>query len=188
MAVEELLNERVALLPPGSEGLVLQPYWGPGLSRPLAKGAIIGFSDVHTKYHFYRAIIEGIAYALREGLESIQKSQKHKIKKLMISGGGSQSDLICQITADIFGLPASRVQTFETTSLGAAMAAFTGLGVFENIYEAKKKMTRITSTFYPNETAHAKYNYLYKKVYVKMFPQLRGMYKDIKKFNKKEFE
>lgn len=187
MAVEELLNSKLSTIPPGSDGLVLQPYWGPGLSRPLAKGAIIGFSDVHTMEHFYRAIIEGIAYALREGLEGIEKSQKHKVKSLMISGGGSQSDIICQITADVFGLPVSRVQTFETTSLGAAIATFTALGEYANVEEAMQKMSRISSTFYPDETAHKKYNYLYNKVYVKMFPQLKDIYKDIKKYDKKEF-
>ena len=70
----EILNSRLTDIPPGSDGLVLQPYWGPGLRRPLAKGAIIGFSDVHTREHMYRAIIEGITYALREGLEGIEKS------------------------------------------------------------------------------------------------------------------
>ena len=187
MAVEQLLDERLSNIPPGSNGLVLQPYWGPGLSRPLAKGAVIGFSDVHTKEHLYRAIIEGIAYALREGLEGIEKSQKHKVKRLMISGGGSQSDAICQITSDIFGLPVSRVQTFETTSLGAAIATFVAAGEFPSVEEAMKKMSRVTSTFFPNETAHKQYNYLYKKVYIKMFPQLKDLYKDIKKFDKKEF-
>ena len=187
MAVEELLNEKLATIAPGSDGLVLQPYWGPGLSRPLAKGAIIGFSDVHTMAHLYRAIIEGIAYALREGLEGIEKSQKHKVKSIMISGGGSQSDAICQITSDVFGLPVSRVQTFETTSLGAAIATFVGLGEFASVEEAMKSMSRVTSTFTPNELAHKKYDYLYSKVYVKMFPQLKDIYKDIKKFDKKEF-
>ena len=187
MAVEEILNSKLGEIPPGSDGLVLQPYWGPGLSRPLAKGAIIGFSDVHTMEHLYRAIIEGIAYALREGLESIEKSQKHKIKSIMISGGGSQSDVICQITSDIFGLPVSRVQTFETTSLGAAIATFVGLGEFETVEEAMSKMSRVTSTFQPDEKAHRQYNYLYKKVYVKMFPQLKDIYKDLKKYDKKEF-
>ena len=105
----------------------------------------------------------------------------------MISGGGSQSDIICQITADIFGLPVSRVQTFETTSLGAAIATFTGLGIYPSVEEATKAMSRISSTFYPDDSAHKKYNYLYKKVYVKMFPQLSGIYKDIKKFDKKGF-
>ena len=187
MAVEEVLNQKCATIPPGSDGLVLQPYWGPGLSRPLAKGAIVGFSDVHTMVHLYRAIIEGIAYALREGLESIEKSQKHRIKSLMISGGGSQSDAICQITSDIFGLPVSRVQTFETTSLGAAIATFVGLGEFESVEQAISKMSRISATFYPDEKAHKQYQYLYKKVYVKMFPQLKDIYKDLKKYDKKEF-
>jgi sugar (pentulose or hexulose) kinase len=72
-------NDALKLVPPGSDGLVLQPYWGPGLSRPLAKGAIIGFSDAITREHFYRAIIEGIAYALREGLEHFEQKTHHPI-------------------------------------------------------------------------------------------------------------
>ncbi len=187
MAVEELLNDKLSTIPPGSDGLVLQPYWGPGLSRPLAKGAIVGFSDIHTMVHLYRAIIEGIAYALKEGLSSIEKSQKHKIKSLMISGGGSQSDAICQITSDIFGLPVSRVQTFETTSLGAAISTFVGLGIYDSVESAISEMSRVSSTFYPNEKAQKQYNYLYKRVYVKMFPQLKDIYKDLKKYDKKEF-
>ena len=187
LAVESLLDSKLYTIAPGSDGLVLQPYWGPGLSRPLAKGAIIGFSDVHTRYHLYRAIIEGIAYALREGLEGIEKSQKHKVKQLMISGGGSQSDAICQITSDVFGLPVSRVQTYETTSLGAAIATFVALGEFPSIEEAIKEMSRVSSTFYPDNTNHKKYNYLYNKVYLKMFPQLKDVYKDIKKYDKKDF-
>ena len=186
-AVEELLNTQLSTVPPGSDGLVLQPYWGPGLSRPLAKGAVVGFSDVHTKEHLYRAIIEGIAYALKEGLQSIEKSQRNKVKRIMISGGGSQSDEVCQITADVFGLPVSRVQTFETTSLGAAIATFVGLGRFASIEEATNKMTRITKVFEPDESVHKRYQYLYKNAYVKLFPQLKGIYKDLKKYEKKEF-
>lgn len=185
MAVEEVLNSKLSEIPPGSDGLVLQPYWGPGLSRPLAKGAIIGFSDIHTKLHMYRAIIEGVAYALREGLESIQRSQRKKVKSLMISGGGSQSSAICQITADIFGLPVSRVQTFESTSLGAAIATFYAAGEFKTVEDAIKGMSHIRDTFEPNELASQQYNYLYKKVYTKMFPQLKDIYKDLVRYNKK---
>lgn len=182
---EELANEKLSEIPPGSDGLVLQPYWGPGLRRPLSTGAIVGFSDIHTKYHMYRAIIEGIAYALREGLEGIEKSQHHKVKKLMISGGGSQSDVICQITADIFGLPVSRVQTFETTSLGAAIATFTALGEFESIDVAIKAMSHKSNTFIPDEETHKQYNFLYKKAYVRLYPHAKDIYKEIKKYNNK---
>ncbi len=185
MSTEEMLNKDLAKIPPGSDGLVLQPYWGPGLRRPLAKGGIIGFSDIHTREHLYRAIIEGICYALREGKESIEASQKHKIKELMISGGGSQSDAICQITADIFGLPVSRVQTYETTSLGAAISLFTALGEFENVNEAIKAMSHKTITFSPNEVASQQYDDLYKEVYLKMYPRLKGIYKHINKFTKR---
>ena len=185
MAVEEILNAKLSRVPPGSDGLVLQPYWGPGLKRPLAKGAIVGFSDVHTKLHMYRAIIEGIAYALKEGLESIEKSQKHKISKIMISGGGSQSDAICQITADIFGLPVYRVQTFETTSLGAALATFVACGEYSSYEEAKEQMVRETTSFEPNKVAQQQYKYLYNKVYLKMYPQMSDIYKSITKYNKK---
>ena len=185
MAVEELLNKDLSKIPPGSDGLVLQPYWGPGLRRPLAKGGIIGFSDVHTREHIYRAIIEGIAYALKEGLEGIEKSQHHKVKELRISGGGSQSDVICQITADIFNLPVSRVQTFETTSLGAAISTFVALKEFNSIEEAMEKMTRKTQVFTPNAEATKRYDELYRRVYLKMYPKLKNVYKDINKFTKR---
>ncbi len=185
LAVEELLNARLAEIPPGSDGLVLQPYWGPGLSRPLSKGAIVGFSDVHTREHLYKAIIEGIAYALREGLEGIEKSQKHKVKQIRISGGGSQSEAICQITADIFNLPVSRVQTFETTSLGAAMSTFLALGYFNSIEEVTEAMSHQSITFYPNAVNNQKYEYLYKNAYLKLYPSLKGIYKDIKTFGKR---
>ena len=185
-SIEELLNTKLNRIPPGSNGLIVQPYWGPGLSRPLARGAIVGFSDIHTRDHLYRAIIEGIAYSLREGLEGIEKSQRNKIKELRISGGGSQSDDICQITADIFGLPVSRVQTFETTSLGASIGVFVAAKHFANIEDATKAMSHKGKTFYPNEIAKKQYDYLYKNVYVKMYPQLKGVYKDINKFSKRE--
>lgn len=185
MAVEELLNSNLAKINPGSDGLVLQPYWGPSLSRPLSKGCIVGFSDNHTREHLYRAIIEGIAYALREGLEGIEKSQHHKINEIRISGGGSQSSVICQITADIFGLPVSRVQTYETTSLGAAISVFTALNEFPNITEAINTMSHKTTTFQPNPVAHQQYEYLYKKVYLKMYPQLKHQYEAISAFRKK---
>jgi len=184
-AIEEIMNSSLEDIPPGSEGLVLQPYWGPGLSRPLAKGAIVGFSDIHTREHLYRAIIEGIAYALKEGLQGIEKSQCKKVKEILISGGGSRSDAICQITADIFDLPVKRVQTSETTSLGAAISTFVACGHYSNVEIAMKNMSHITKKFNPNEVAVQQYDYLFKKVYLKMYPQLKEVYRDINHFEKR---
>ena len=186
LAVEEIMNSKISHIPPGSEGLVVQPYWGPGLSRPLSKGSVVGFSDVHTREHLYRAIIEGIAYALREGLEGIEKAQHRKVRELRISGGGSQSEVVCQITADVFGLPVSRVQTYETTSLGSAIATFLALGEFSSLDEALSSMCHETSRFEPNEVAHQQYQYLYKNVYLKLYPRLKDVYKNIKQFADKK--
>ena len=171
--IEEILDEWLNDVSAGSDGLILQPYWGPGLARPLAKGAIVGFSNVHTRKHIYRAIVEGIAFALREGLESIERSQKQKVKSLRISGGGSLSNEICQITADIFGLEISRVQTIESTSLGAAIATFTAINEFKDVHEAVKNMTKISETFKPNKDNFRVYDEIYHKVYLKMYPRLK---------------
>jgi len=185
IALEEL-NKKMLAIAPGSDGLVLQPYWGAGLRRPLAKGAIIGFSDVHTNIHMYRAIIEGIAYCLREGLELFEKKRlHHKIEKIRISGGGSQSDAICQITADIFGLPVSRIQTFECSSLGAAMAGFISAGEFKTPKEAAEAMVHQSKEFIPDMENHKKYDYLFENVYMKMYPNLKGIYKELKTYETK---
>ena len=173
--IEQILDEWLDDVPVGSDGLILQPYWGPGLARPLAKGAIVGFSSVHTRKHIYRAIVEGIAFALREGLESIEKSQKQKVKSLRISGGGSLSDEVCQITADIFGLEISRVQTIESSSLGAAIATFTAVNEFNDAREAVKNMTKFSKTFKPNKERHELYEQIYHRVYLKMYPRLKPL-------------
>lgn len=178
------LNNAMEKINPGSDGLVLQPYWGPGLRRPLAKGAIIGFSDTHTKVHVYRAIIEGIGYCLREGLELFERKRlHHKIEKIRVSGGGSQSDAICQITADIFNLPVSRIQTFECSSLGCAIAGFIAAGEFKNVEEASKAMVHQTVEFKPNPENAKKYKYLFENVYMPMYPSLKNIYANIKKYN-----
>ncbi len=179
LAMEDLLNRKMMEIPPGSDGLVLQPYWGPGLRRPEARGSIVGFNNNHTRLHIYRAIIEGIAYALRDGLETIEWRQKHKVKEIRVSGGGSQSDAICQITADIFGLPVKRSQTYETATIGTALTTFYYLGEFKTIDEAVEKMVHLEQTFIPNMDNHKRYDILYKSVYKKLYPNLKGVYKKL---------
>lgn len=183
LAVEEYFNKKLLEISPGCNGLVLQPYWGPTLKRPNARGAIIGFSDCHTLYHVYRSIVEGIAYGLRDGLEGIQKRQHAKITEIAVSGGGSKSDAICQITSDIFGVPVFRVQTNETAALGCAIVCYKYLGVYKTYEEAVNNMVRRTNVFYPNMENHKKYDVLFKKVYLKMFNRLSDMYVSLKKFS-----
>ena len=180
--VEKLLEELVKEVPPGSEGLILQPYWSPGLRRPgpEARGAIIGFDDVHTRAHVYRAILEGIAYALREGAERTSKRSRVAITELRVAGGGSQSEAAMQLTADIFGLPAYRPHTYEASGLGAAIDAAVGAGVHTDFSSAVKAMTRIGDCFEPDMQAHAVYDDLYRNVYLKMYEKLKPLYEDIR--------
>ncbi|MHA7924767.1 MAG: FGGY-family carbohydrate kinase [Marinobacter sp.] len=179
---EALFDELVKAVPPGSMGLMLQPYWSPGVRQPgpEAKGSIIGFGDVHTRSHIYRAILEGLAYALREGKEKIEKRSGVKIRKLRVAGGGSQSDAAMQLTADVFGLPAERPHTYETSGLGAAIDAAVGLGLHPDFDTAVANMTRVGDVFHPNEETRALYQQLYSEVYLKMYPQLQPLYRKIR--------
>ncbi|PIE43566.1 MAG: carbohydrate kinase [Gammaproteobacteria bacterium] len=179
---EMLFDELVRSVPAGSMGLMLQPYWSPGVKEPgpEAKGAVIGFGDVHTRAHLYRAILEGLAYALREGKERIEKRSGVKVEKLRVAGGGSQSDAAMQLTADIFGLPAERPHIYETSGLGAAIDAAVGLGIYSNFDQAIAAMTRVGETFYPKQENVKTYQRLYSEVYLKMYRQLRPLYQSIR--------
>ncbi|MGO1462220.1 MAG: FGGY-family carbohydrate kinase [Marinobacter sp.] len=179
---EALFDELVREVPAGSMGLMLQPYWSPGVKQPgpEAKGSIIGFGDVHTRSHIYRAILEGLAYALREGKENIEKRSRVRIKTLRVAGGGSQSDAAMQLTADVFGLPAERPHTYETSGLGAAIDAAVGLGLHPDFATAVAQMTRVGDTFYPQPDTQALYEQLYSEVYLKMYPQLQPLYRKIR--------
>ncbi|MEO5686788.1 MAG: FGGY-family carbohydrate kinase [Burkholderiaceae bacterium] len=178
VAPEALLDELVAAVPPGSLGLILQPYWTPGIRHPGpdAKGAIIGFGDAHTRAHVYRAILEGLGYALRDGRERIEKKTGVALTELRVSGGGSQSDAALQLTADIFGLPASRPHVYETSGLGAAIDGAVGLGLHADFPSAVRAMTRVARTFEPDASNAALYDQLYEQVYQKMYPRLAPLY------------
>ena len=180
---EVLFDDLVRAVPPGSMGLTLQPYWSPGvrIPGPEAKGAIIGWGDVHTRAHLYRAILEGLAYALREGAERTERRTKTRITELRVSGGGSQSPAAIQLTADVFGLPTSRPHTFETSGLGAAIVAAVGLGIHPSFEAAVAAMTRVAEVREPDPVAHRMYDELYRDVYRRMYPALKPLYGAIRR-------
>jgi len=182
VTAESLFDELVKTVPPGSMGLLLQPYWAPGVKipGPEAKGAIIGFGDVHGRAHIYRAILEGLAYALREGTEKTEKRSRVKITEVRVSGGGSQSDQALQITADIFNLPTKRASLFETSALGAAIDCAVGLKIYPDFKSAVAAMTSVGQTFFPNPENVELYAALYQRVYKKMYKYLKGLYTEIK--------
>lgn len=180
--VEALFDKLVEDVPAGSMGLMLQPYWTPGARTPgpEAKGSIIGFGDVHTRAHMYKSILEGLAYALRDGKEQIERKSGVPIRSLRVSGGGSQSRIAMQGTADIFGLPTARPSIYETSALGAAIDAAVGIGLHGDFETAVKRMTHIGDVFEPDMETHALYDALYRQVYRKMYKRLKPLYSRIK--------
>jgi Sugar (pentulose and hexulose) kinases len=178
---EKFFDSLIKNVPAGSMGLMLQPYWTPGIGADsFAKGSIIGFGDVHNRAYMYRAILEGLVYGLREGGELTQRKTKVPVTKLRVSGGGSQSDAAMQITADIFGMAAERPHTFETSALGAAIDAAVGLKLYSDFPSAVRSMTRTGKVFEPSLKNHQLYDGLYKRVYLKIYGQLKPLFKEIK--------
>ena len=182
MEAEALLDRLVDEVPPGSMGLMLQPYWSPGLKLPgpEAKGAVIGFGDVHTRSHLYRSILEGLGYALREGKERIERKTGTPVTTLRVSGGGSRSRNAMQTTADIFGLPTAKPHIYETSALGAAINAAVGTGIHPDFETAIREMTHTGEFYEPIMKNHRLYDQLYREVYQKMYRRLRPFYRKIR--------
>jgi sugar (pentulose or hexulose) kinase len=176
VAPEVVLDKQTNDIPPGSMGLLVQPYWHPCENDPLSKGAVIGFSGEHTRKHVYRAIIEGIAYELRRLGELIAKRSGNRLTELRVGGGGSQSDEIMQITSDVFGLPAQRMHTSNLSALGAAIDATIALGIYKTFPEAVERMVRVKSTFTPKDANVRIYDRLFKEVYLKMYTTLSPLH------------
>ena len=134
---------------------------------------------MHNRAHFYRAILEGLAYALRQGKERIEQRSGVPITALRVSGGGSQSDAAMQLTADVFGLAAARPHVYETSGLGAAINAAVGLGLHRDFASAIGSMTRIGRVFEPNPQHRQIYDELYTRVYCQMYERLLPLYREI---------
>ncbi len=178
---EALFDDLVRMTEPGAMGLVIQPTWTPGVRVPgrEAKGAMIGFGDVHTRAHVYRAILEGLAFALREGGERAASRAKTPLRSLRVSGGGAQSPAAIALTADVFGLPVGRPHTHETSGLGAAIDAAVGLGLHPSFEAAVSEMTRVEETIDPDPERRRLYDELYRRVYRRMYDRLKPLYEEI---------
>ncbi len=173
-AARERLEVEAARLAPGSDGLVALPYWS-GVMNPYwhdtARGALIGLHPGHEAAHLYRAILEGIALEQRLHLEGIETAINRTIAELVVLGGGSRSDLWCQILADALGRPLQRCQTPDSAALGMAILAGVSHGIFSSFEDAVDEMTHLGKTFTPSENSIV-YENLYLEVY-------RGLYRTI---------
>ncbi len=158
---EDTFDMYLRKTPAGNEGLVLYPFWGASAKYPLSSGTLMGFRDYHGKAHLYRAIIEGINYMLRWAVERMEQKKKSAIAGIKVTGGGAQSEEICQLTADMFGRETVRMETTDTTGLGAAILGYVALGRYGSFQEAAEQMVRPEKVYRPRKENQVIYDRIY---------------------------
>jgi xylulokinase len=177
LSSEELLEAAAANVPPGALGLMLVPYWTSVSTPywdPAASGITVGWSTSHGKAHFYRAVLEGIAFEQRLAGDGVMAATGQPFSEYVTVGGGSQSKLWCQIMADVTGVPIVRSTTTEATCLGAGILAAVASGWYADAYQAAAAMTSTADRFTPNPETQPYYDRLYTEVYKHLFPTLQS--------------
>lgn len=157
---EELLSEEAENVPVGSDGLLTVLDWLAPVDSRYKKGIMIGFDGRHTRGHIYRSILEAVAMTMKRHLDDMTEEMGVKLEKIIITGGGSNSDLFMQIFADVFGIPSVRNEVNGAAGLGSAICVAVACGVYKNFEEAVENMVRIKDRFMPNDEN----NQLYQKL------------------------
>jgi xylulokinase len=160
-------------VPPGSEGLIFLPYLTGErcpYPDPEARGVFFGLSLKHKKEHIVRAVMEGVAYGLKDSVSIMKEIGVPAGARFRISGGGGKSSLWRQMMADIFNGSTIRISSEEGPSYGAAILAGVGTGLYKNVTTACRKIIKEDekSLLKPDKKNHAVYNRfygLYKNLY-----------------------
>ncbi|MHA2129495.1 MAG: FGGY-family carbohydrate kinase, partial [Promethearchaeota archaeon] len=131
------------------------PHW-----NPYAKGLLFGLALGHQRKDIYRAVLEGVAFEIRKNIE-VFKEIGIEPKELKLTGGGSRSDLWNQIYADVLGITCVRNIIEEATSLGAAILAASGAGLFPDISKAAENLCKVDKKWITHEDRHKFYDKMY---------------------------
>jgi xylulokinase len=177
---EEFWQAQAATIPLGSEGLIVVPYWMGALTpywEETARGILVGFTPSHSPAHIYRAILEGIACELRLCVEQATPSLPQPLSEFVVMGGGATSDLWCQMIADVVGAPLVISGEQEATSLGAAMLAAVGAGLYSSVADAGKAMSSRGRRFEPRSEQATAYDEVYEH-YRAVYPALRSTFRE----------
>lgn len=171
----DLLLQEAEQAPPGADGLFFLPYLSgertPHMD-PDARGAWIGISLAHGRRHFIRAVLEGVAFALKDSLIRIQALGQHP-KELRAVGGGVRNALWQQILASVLEIPLRRLSVEEGAAYGAALLAAVGSGFFKDVYEAVDNIVKpLEETINPDPQLSAIYKEIY-AVYTRLYPTLK---------------
>lgn len=170
----DALVDAAADIPAGSDGLLFLPYLTGERTPhpdPLARGAFIGLTVRHTLPHLTRAVLEGVAFGLRDSFELMLGAGLPEISQVRVTGGGAKSALWRQILADILNAELVTVNADEGAAFGAALLAATGTGYFSNVESACRETIRITGKTSPGEAT---------EVYRMRYPLYKNLYSALK--------
>jgi xylulokinase len=146
------LTKEASLVSSGSDGLIWTPYLmgerTPHLD-PFAKAALVGLTASHTRAHIVRAILEGVAFSLRDAFE-IFNEMGVQVEEIRLGGGGARSSLWRQIQADVYGQPVNTVAAEEGAAFGAALLAGVAAGIWSSVDAACDTVVRIADHLEPN--------------------------------------
>ena len=160
---DAMLDAEAASVAPGADGVTFLPYLQ-GERTPhrdaSARGAFLGLSLAHTRAHLTRAVVEGIAFALRDSI-SILHELGLSPNELLLTGGGAKSAFIRRLQADVYGLPVSTVNREEGPAYGAALLAAVGVGAFPDLRAA----AAATLTRAPSEPPDSQTGREYQRAY-----------------------
>ena len=179
----DLMGDEAGASPPGSKGVIWLPYMQgertPHLD-PAARAVLFGLSTAHTRADVFRAVLEGVAYSLRDCF-SIVREQGVTIEQVRLTGGGARSRLWRQIMADVMGIELVITRTEEGPALGAALMAAVGKGIYRTIDEACAATISIVERVEPIPDRMALYDRGY-ELYRDLYPALKASYSTTARF------
>ena len=171
------LTAEAAKTNPGADGLIWLPYLmgerTPHLD-PDARGALVGLTAQHTRGHVVRAILEGVAFSLRDTL-TIFRELKLPIESTRLGGGGARGALWRQIQADVYGMPVEILEAEEGGAFGAGLLAGVGVGVWPSVETACEKAIRVAQRVEPDPHRVAIMNRQYEE-YRSLYPALKDTF------------
>ena len=159
--VYDILNSEAVTVKAGSEGLVFVPHLGGRVcpNQPAIRGTWQGFSWAHTRAHFYRAILEGIAYEYALYMRILKELQPAvEFTEIRVTGGGAKSAVWNQIKCDVLGIAYSRLSRDEFSVLGSAMIAGRGVGLFDDLASTAAGFVKVTESVKPDPNLRPVYD------------------------------
>ena len=173
VAYDVLLAEATTA-PPGCDGLLFLPYLTGERTPhadPLARGAFVGLTVRHTRAHLARAVLEGVAFSLRESFDLMRASGLAVVDEVRVSGGGARSALWRQILADVLQTPLATVASTEGAAYGAALLAGVGVGWWPSVDAACDACVRVESRTEPDAPSGLAYDAAFEH-YRALYPAL----------------